>query len=594
MPWEAWAMLVVMVLMIVALAKGFTGPDVVMLGTLTVMLVLGLFSDRLPNVNTVVGSFGNPGLVTVAVLFVVAAGLTATGAMERLTAPLLGRPKSMIEAQARLTLPIAVMSALLNNTPIVAMFLPVVNDWCRRAKLSPSKLFMPLSYAAILGGMCTLIGTSTNLVVNGMLLDDPDTRGMGLFEIGAVGLPCAVVGIAYILITGRWLLPDRKPAIDTSGDPREYTVEMTVDAGGPLIGQTIEQAGLRHLPGLYLAEIERDGGVLHAVAPTEKLKSGDRLVFAGVLESVVDLRKMRGLSPATKQVFKLDAPQTHRCLIEAVVSSSCPVVGKTIRDGRFRSVYGAAVIAVARDGQRVNKKIGDIVLRAGDTLLLETEPQFVGRRRNSRDFYLVSQVAGSTAPRHERAPIAMLILLGMMIAVTGGWVSMLLGAMIAGGLMWLTRCTTGTNARDSIDWQVLVIIGAALGVGQMVEASGLATGVAHGMLNVLGTNPWLALLGVYIITNVFTELMTNNAAAVLVFPIAKATAMTLGVDFMPFAATIMIAASAGFATPIGYQTNLMVYGPGGYKFTDYTRYGLPLNFLILTITVILAPIVWPF
>jgi di/tricarboxylate transporter len=489
---------------------------------------------------------------------------------------------------------VAGLSAFLNNTPIVAMFMPVVDDLCKKTGISPSKLFLPLSYAAIFGGICTLIGTSTNLVVNGLVISQAKMPSLGMFDITWIGLPCALAGLTYLLVFNRWLLPDRKPPISFSDDPRRYTVEMIVQPSGPLVGQTIEQAGLRHLPGLYLAEIERDGQILPAVGPQERLYTGDRLVFAGIIESVVDLRKMRGLIPATNQMFKLDAPRTQRSLIEAVVSDRCPLIGKSIREGRFRTHYNAAVIAVARSGKRIDAKIGDVVLQAGDTLLLEAHAAFAEEQRNSADFFLVSRVENSSPPRHERAWVALLILLAMVVVVTVEWLDMLTAAMIAGGLMILTRCCTGPEAHRSIDWSVLIVIGAALGIGQTLETSGAAKTIAQNLIEFAGGNPRIVLLVVCFVTTLFTEVITNNAAAVLVFPIALSSAQSLGVNFMPFIMAIMIGASASFSTPIGYQTNLMVYGPGGYRFTDYLRIGIPLNLLIMAISVTLCPLIWPF
>ena len=369
---------------------------------------------------------------------------------------------------------------------------------------------------------------------------------------------------------------------------------MTVDAAGALIGQSIEQAGLRALPGLYLLEIGRGADVLPAVGPETVLRGGDRLVFVGVVESVVDLRKVRGLSPATDQIFKLDVTHAGRRLIEAVVSSSCPLVGKTIRAGRFRSVYDAAVIAVARDGERLTGKLGDVELHAGDVLLLEGDEAFARRQRHGRDFYLVSTVRDSNPPRHDRAWVAVGILLLFVVAIAFRWVSPLNAALLAAAAMGLTRCLTATMAKASIDWSVLLVIGSALGLGAAVQQSGLAHGIASLLLQAVGDNPWLALLAVYILTNVFTEMITNNAAAVLVYPIAKALAEDFAVSFTPFVIVIMIAASASFATPIGYQTNLMVYGPGGYRFTDYVKVGLPLNLIVLVVAVGLTPVMFPF
>ena len=595
MGWEAWLTLVIIAGMVVAMARNLAGPDMIMLGGLTVLMTVGVFTSDLPTPAAAVAGFGNTGLITVAVLFVVTAGVTNTGAMQLIAAPLLGRPRSTLGAQLRLMPPITAMSGFVNNTPIVAMFMPVVSDWAKKSGLASSKLLIPLSYAAIFGGVCTLIGTSTNLIVSSLIASDAEFHyELGFFEIGAVGLPCALVGIGYMLLVGRKLLPDRRPVFSEGADPRRYTVEMVVEPDGGLVGQTIEQAALRSLPGLYLVEIDRNGDVIPAPGPDHRLKANDRLVFAGVVESVVDLRKMRGLSPATDQVFKLNAPAAQRTLIEAVVSNSCPLLGQTIREGRFRSRYNAAVIAVARNGERVNKKIGDITLQLGDTLLLEAHPNFVNQQRNSRDFFLVSRIPESAPPRHEKAPMALGILGLMVLAVTLTPLSMLNSALLAGGLMWLTRCCTGSAARDSVDLQVLLVIGAALGLKPAVAQSGLAQGVSDGVLGLIGHHPLLALLGIYLMTNLFTELITNNAAAVLIYPIAKSTAEGLDVSLIPFVIAIMVAASASFSTPIGYQTNLMVYGPGGYRYSDYLRIGLPLNLLLMGVTIGLTPLIWPF
>jgi len=520
-------------------------------------------------------------------------------------------------------LPTAGLSAFMNNTPLVAMLIPAVNEWAKKHQIPVSKLMLPLSCASILGGVCTLIGTSTNLVVNGMLIRAHDAqraaegaaaipRGLAMFDIAWVGVPCAIGGIAFIMLTSRFLLPNRRPSIASVADPREYTIEMEVEPGSPLVDKSIEQAGLRHLPGLFLAEISREGVTLPAVGPEEKLRGNDHLVFVGIVDSVVDLQKIRGLKPATNQVFKLDAPRSQRCLIEAVASASCPVVGKTIRDGRFRSLYNAVVIAVARHGERVRGKIGDIVLRAGDTLLLEAHPSFVKENRNNRHFYLVSQVENSRPPRYDKARMALGIVLGMVLLVTIseslgalkitlgtatldlGQITMLKGAMIAAALMIMTRCVQIDEARRTIDWDVLVAIACSLGIGVALDRSGAADMVTEAVFGGVGNHPWIALALIYAVTLVATEILTNNAAAALMFPFAMSTAAHLGADVRPFVVCVMIAASCGFATPIGYQTNLMVYGPGGYRFSDYVRLGVPLDLLVGAIAVAVTPLAWPF
>jgi di/tricarboxylate transporter len=518
-----------------------------------------------------------------------------TGGIDYISGWLLGRSKTPLRAIARMTFPTMALSAFMNNTPLVAMMIPAVTDWARQNRFPVSKFLIPLSYAAILGGTCTLIGTSTNLVVQGMLLTEmPDSGGLGMFDVSWVGVPAALIGGTFLIFAARWLLPDRAAALSTATDPREYTVEMQVAPDSPLVGKTIEAAGLRHLPGVYLAEIDRSGSALPAVSPQEVLRANDRLLFVGIIESVVDLQRIRGLTPATDQVEKLSAPRTQRCLIEAVVSNSCPLVGKTIRDGRFRNTYNAVVVAVARNGERLHKKIGDVVLRAGDTLLVEAHPSFFDQQRDSRDFFLVSRLPDSNPPRHDRALVAVLILVAMVLVVSFEWTSMLKASMLAAGLMIFTRCISTEAARRSVDWQVLLAIAASFAVSTALDTTHAAEDIARGMVELGGGNPWVALAIIYGTTLITTELITNNAAAALMFPFAMSTANGLGVNYMPFVIAVMMAASAGFATPIGYQTNLMVYGPGGYRFSDYVKIGVPMDILIWVITVTLAPIVWPF
>ncbi|NDH95816.1 MAG: SLC13 family permease, partial [Planctomycetia bacterium] len=339
-----------------------------------------------------------------------------------------------------------------------------------------------------------------------------------MFDITWLGVPLLIVGFSYLMLASRssWLLKDRRPAMSAGDDPREYSLEMLVEQGSPLAGRTIEQAGLRGLHGLFLMEIDRAGHVLTAVEPTERLETGDRLVFVGIVESVVELQKIRGLRPATDQVFQLDGPRSERTLVEAVVSNSCPLVGRTIRAGQFRSTYDAVIIAVARNGERLRKKIGDIVLQPGDTLLLEASPRFLNRQRTNRDFYLVSEVAGAKTPRHDLAWIACTILAAMVTAATLELVPMVTAAMMAATAMVAAGCIGPNEARRSIEWETLLLIAASFGLARAIDKTGLAELIAQSTIGAAGDRPYLVLAAIYLVTMLFTETMSNNAAAVLI------------------------------------------------------------------------------
>jgi di/tricarboxylate transporter len=595
MGWEAWLTVSVAGLLLVALAVRLAATDLLAIGCLAILIVAQNVTgtDLLPSSKEAVSGFGNEGLITVALLFAVVAGLELTGGTELATFWLLKRAKTLTGAKVLLLAPVAALSGFLNNTPVVAAMLPVVNDLSKRVQTSSSQLLLPLSYATILGGTCTLIGTSTNLLVQGLVVQQ-GLPPLHFFTPLTVGLPLTVVGLIYIIFASRWLLPLRRPAVSAKDDPRQYTAEMTVTPGGALVGQTIEQAGLRHLPGLYLAEIQREDEVISSVGPSEKLNAGDLLILVGALESVVDLQKIRGLTPADDQGRKLDTPAWQRKLVEAVVSSRCNVLGKTIREGRFRNSYGAAVIAVARGEKRLPGKLGDVRLETGDVLLLEASQAFLDKRAQSHEFFLVSPVPGGSIRRPEKAWLSLVILAAMVLSATLTSLSIMTSALVACLAMIGLRCCTTNEARLSIDWSVLIVIGSAIGIGEAMRKSGAAGTIAGSLLDLAGGDPFWSLAAVFVATMICTEMITNNAAAVLMFDIGWEASQGLGCSPMPFILAIMIAASASFSTPFGYQTNMMVYGVGGYKLTDYIRFGLPLNIIVFVISMLIIPWAWPF
>ena len=598
--WEPWFTVGVLILVFAALIRNWGPSDGVLMGGALLCGVVGIITPE-----QVFSGFVNQGTLTIAALFIVAAAMRDTGALGGIGDWIFGRAKTEQSGLIRMALPVTTLSAFFNNTPIVAMLMPVVNDWCKKHGISPSRMLLPLSFVAILGGTCTLIGTSTNLAINGLMLDTvrdmpelaDSLRPVKLFEMAWVGVPFVVIGVAYMVFVGRHLLPSRQDLFQkVEESPREYLADMQIQEGCRLIGQGIEEAGLRHLPGLFLMEISRGDVVVSPVRPEEVMREGDILTFTGVVNTMVDLERIPGLVPVADENYEVRAAERRgKNLTEAVISPRSPLVGKSIRDADFRATYSAAVIAVHRGGERMMGRIGDIVLRAGDTMLLQTGDRFARMHHNDPDFYLVSAVKGSWAVRHEKANIA----LGLMVLLVGlmAWPGMpvVFSAFLVAGLLVITRCISPVAARKSIDWPTVFTIGAAFGLGHALEESGVAEAIAMFFVNHAGEyDPHVLLFIIYLLTSIFAAMVSSKAAAVLMFPIALAVALSVGIDPRPFMMATMFAAASSFATPIGYPTNMMVYGPGGYRFTDFMRVGIPLNAVLIVVATILIPMVWPF
>ena len=586
---EGWTVVGVISICLALLITTSYSVDLILLAGLGFLLITGIVSP-----NEALAGFSNEGVLTVAALYIVAAGLRETGAIQYITQKIMGTTDTVRGAQARIMAPVMVMSAFMNNTPVVASFIPALEHWSKKTQIPVSKVLIPLSYAAILGGTCTLIGTSTNLILNGLLIEEESVRSLGLFEPALIGIPCAIAGFIYIILFGDRLLPGRGEAFQTFQDTREYTIEMIVSEGSPLARQTIQKAGLRQLPGLFLVEIHREGAILPAVGPNQRLRENDRLIFTGIVDSIVDIQNIQGLEPATDQIFKLDTPRNNRVLIEAVVSASHPLRGSSIKEGAFRNRYNAVVIAVSRSGERLKQKVGDVVLQTGDTLLIEATNGFLTRFKNSNQYYLISPIESAPVSNYEKSGLALVILLGMVVLAGTGLLSMFQAVILACGFMIVGRVIRYSTGIDAVDWKVLIAIGCSLGIGSALKTTGVADLVATSILDFASSHLFLTMLCTYLLTWILTELITNNAAAVLVFPIALSVAQSIGVSFIPFAIIIIMAASASFSTPLGYQTNLMIYGPGGYKYTDYLKIGLPLNLIIATVVLSLVPLFWDF
>ena len=582
--WHPWLVGAVLVTAVILMVRG-RAPDIALLCGLVVVMLAGVI-----DAGTAIRGFGNEGLLTVAALFVVAAGMQNTGTIRWLASLLLRSGSGIRSTLANLCIPTAFVSAFLNNTPIVAVLTPATIDFAKRQRYSPSKLLMPLCFATTLGGTLTLIGTSTNLVVAGLVESAINTAGpdklnglhaIGFFEITPIGLPLAIIGIAYLIFAAPKLLPQRIPVIEPLSDPRQYTARLEVAAGGPLDGRTIAEAKLRRLDGLFLVEIQRTGDSISAPGPDQRLRGNDTLVFAGAVEQIVTLRSTPGLNPDGEK--KTSTNSRGRLMIEAVISNSFPGLKSSIREFGFRARYDAAVIAVARNGERVTGRIGDIILQVGDTLLLESNESFLARNRSSRDFFLVSGLPSSDL-RPQRAILALSILIAMIGAATYSG-NMLAPALAAAVAMVVCGCLRAADARASIDISILLVIGAGLGLSNAVEASGLGASLGQFILGLGAGSVLASLAAVYLVTVILTSLISNAAAAAIVFPLALATATQAHTDPMPFVLAVLFAASAAFATPIGYQTNLMIYGPGGYRFSDFVRFGFTLNIIAFIITI---------
>ncbi|HJK92938.1 MAG TPA: SLC13 family permease [Polyangiaceae bacterium LLY-WYZ-15_(1-7)] len=577
---NGWITVGVVVAMVAAMALSLAGPDMVLAAGLTLLVATGVLGP-----DEAFQGFANPAVVTIGALFVVAAGVRETGALDYVGRRVLGTPRNVPGAQLRVMLPVGALSAFLNNTPVVAMFVPLLQRWAKQTGLRASLLLMPLSYAAILGGTCTLIGTSTNLVVAGMAQARDPSLDFGVFETSPLGLPALVVGVLWVLFASRRVLRDRTGVDTSSQASRQYLIALRVEKGSPVIGQTIEASGLRRLPGLYLVELERDGQVFPAVPPSARLQEGDVLRFTGVVETAVDLRKLR-LLPETDQVDKLEG-RPERRWVEAVVAAQSSLVGRSVREGGFRTKYNAAIIAVHRQGEHVEGRVGDIVLAPGDVLLLETHPTFARKHRGDPAFALVSEIEGSAPPRHEKAGLASLILLTMVGVNAAGLVPLVTASLVAAGAMLLCRCLSGAEARGSLDVRVLLTVGSALGVGLAMERSGAAQLIGEAVVALV--EPYgrvVFLAGIYAVTALLAGAVYTATSAALMFPVAASAAAEQGLPLMPVALLVMIAASTAFSTPVGYAANLMVYGPGGYRYADFLRLGLPLQALVGTSTVI--------
>lgn len=584
---DAWITLGVLAVVLAVLIRGRVSPAVVVFGGTIALLALGVIDS-----GQALSGFSNPAPITVAALYVVAAAVQKTGALTPIVQGLIGKQGWVRRPLLRLMPGTMAASAFLNNTPIMAMLIPQVSAWADRRKVSVSHLLMPLSFAAILGGTITVIGTSTNLVVSGQL-DESGFEPIGFFEIGQLGLPIAVAGLVLILLLAARVLPARRSVrAEVVEESRRFTVEMIVDTGGAVDGKTVEEANLRDLPGLFLTSVDRGDTVIAPVRPDTVLRGGNRLRFSGRSGSVRELQAWRGLSSAElEHMVSLDDPRVR--YFEAVIGSRSALAGSTLRDIGFRGKYQAAVVGIHRSGQLLDAKLGSVELRVGDTLILVSDPDFADRWRDRAEFLLIAPLDGAPPSTTPNAWLAVGVLAAIVILAATGLVSILVSSLIGALVLVALKVLSASEARRSVDIEVIVVIAAAFGLASAMQTSGLAQIIADGLVGAFNT--WGdrgTLLGLVIATVVLTELITNNAAALLMLPIGLTVAANTGLDPRGAAIAIAVAASASFLTPIGYQTNTMVFGPGGYRFGDYVRLGAPLTIVTMALIVTLTPIIW--
>ncbi len=576
-------LLAVLVFIVVALYTEFIGA------TFTFIIavgVLGLFNILTPN--EILSGFANQQVVVIIMLLLLGEIIRETAIIERFFDSIYKRNKPYKGFMFRVMSTTAFFSAFLNNTPLVAVMMPYVNSWGKKNNVSPSKLLIPLSYAAILGGSVTLIGTSTNLIVNGLVQDQvlfPEFNRLHLFEFAWVGLPMLIIGFAYILFIGYKLLPDKKVVGDAILSNRKYIVEAEIRPGSKLIGKTIEEANLRNLNGLFLVEIIRGNIALPAVSPNTVLLENDVLYFAGETETIADLvSENNGLTFPQVGMLK---KKIHTQVVEVVISHNSTLINKTVKEARFRNKYDAAIIAIHRNGEKLKGKIGEIRLKAGDVLLLLAGAD-IASRADIYDFYFISKIK-----EVQKIPVykSVILLTGTVLAIALSalhFISLFNALLVLFIIIMAIGIVSPKDIHKKIDLNLAGIIALSLALGTAMIKTGVASMLANEIIILAKPFGVLGLFFIlYLITTVLAAFITNKAAVAIMFPIALASAYSLNLTPVPFALLIAYAAAANFMTPIGYQTNLMIYGPGGYTFKDFLRVGLPLTFIYMVVAVLI-------
>lgn len=576
---DEFIVLGVLIAMFAGLVMRRVSPPVGVVGAL-----LALYLADVADQSTALSGFSSPAPATIAGLYVVAGAVERSGALRPVSRKVLGEG-SMSIGMARLGAVAAALSAVVANTPIVAMFIGPVSRWAERRGVPPSRFLMPLSFAAILGGMLTLIGTSTNLVASD-LVQATGQEPFGLLEPAKLGLPVVVVGMVILVLLGPRLLPERG-RVDNSTVERPFTISLSVIDGGELDGHTVMSGGLRQLGAVFLVAVERRGELTAPVSPEHVLRGGDVLTFAGQVDHVVELERVPGLDlSAGDQILKLN--DGEHAWFEAVIGAGSPLVGQTLKQSGFRNTYQAAVVALHRSGEGVVGGLGDERVQVGDSLLLVADAGFRERYKHRGDFLLVQRRSEPPPTAAVHAKRSLLILVAVAVLALTGAVDVMKAAVLGAAATVAVGALTPRQARDSVDLNVVILVAAAIGVGAAADQSGLAARMANSLLDLTSAaGSWGLALGLVLATIALTEMITNAGAVSLMIPIAIRAAQESGDDPRIFALGVTLAASASFLTPIGYQTNTMVYGPGRYHFTDYLRLGIPLTLVVIIITPVL-------
>ncbi|XP_024377736.1 putative sulfur deprivation response regulator isoform X3 [Physcomitrium patens] len=595
--WQGWTTIGLVALMLISLVAELAPPYMIMMGILIIFIPLEILT-----IEEAFHGFADEAMLAVAILFIVAKGIEQSGGLEYVSSMLFSTKKDIIKpgqhitktknsivwVLVKFTVPVALFSAFLANIPLVAMMIPPIVEYSKKVNMAPSKLLLPLSFAALLGGTMTLIGSSTNLVVLSMAARKVPDLKVNIFEIGVVGVPVTVAGLLYIFALSEKLLPSRLSTLITTFTAREYSIVLVIKATSSLCKKTIEQAGLNRQPGLTLLQIRRDDESYQNPSGNFQMRAKDHLQFIGVLDSILSLTQLDGLALSEDEGHEqvdLNRLNVRQCLVEAVIAAGSPMVCKRVAELQFRTHYKAAIVAIHRHAQLINCPIGKLELAAGDCLLMVADgPEFVEKHRNNSTFALVSKLPGFVPIQRQKAGIATVIVAAMVVGSALG-VELITAALFACAGLLICRCLTPQDAMDALEMPVLIMISAAFGISEAMVQSGAADLVAKVLMGLAGKTVFGLITCTYIATTVFSLAITNNAAVTIMFPVALAAAQQQNLDFKPFAFTLMMASSAGFMTPTGCSTNIMVYSIGGYKFVDYLKYGGLLQIWLLIVTV---------